>query len=233
MAPDWAPAKPWILELAQPRSSGSATGEPSPLSSFSMSTVCWRMSCHMTARISFLLPSAMSTPPMFTRTRSILPPVATTRLPFSTTWWRLRGARLTFFHGTMPGDILSMTARMGTPLQHSAKRSRTCTASALPGPAGASRELIQSLKVRASRVSPASSRSRSASSRATDSSTASRPGQSLKSCATKARLSFALPAATSRALMKGSTPTPRAFCSTASARAAGSWLKSTGRTRAP
>ena len=103
---------------------------------------------------------------------------------------------------------LSMTARIGTPLQHSRNKSRICTASVALGPAQASSELIQSLNVRASRVSPASSRSNPASSLATSSSTASKPGRSLKSCATNARLSFEFAAATSLALMNGAKKRP-------------------------
>mmetsp|Transcript_35222 Transcript_35222/g.109185 ORF Transcript_35222/g.109185 Transcript_35222/m.109185 type:complete len:242 (-) Transcript_35222:3059-3784(-) len=205
---DVALAKPATFAFAHAMSSGSATAVPSPFNCLSMSMVCARMSCHMTARMSFLLPSAMSTPPMFTKTNSNFLPTVTQWLPFSTTWWRFFGKSLTFFHGTQPGWTLSMTARIGTPLQHSRNKSRICTASVALGPAQASSELIQSLNVRASRVSPASSRSNPASSLATSSSTASKPGRSLKSCATNARLSFEFAAATSLALMNGAKKRP-------------------------
>mmetsp|Transcript_19380 Transcript_19380/g.77179 ORF Transcript_19380/g.77179 Transcript_19380/m.77179 type:complete len:253 (+) Transcript_19380:314-1072(+) len=209
---------PPTLALAHATISASSTLVPSFLSDASRSTVERRMSCHMTAKMSFLLPSAMSRPPIFTNTRSnSFLPTSTTRFPFSTRWWRFLGAAATFFHGTQPALMWSMTDRMGSPLHSSRNRSLTWTRSPVVRSVRLS-ELSQSLKVRASRVSPESSKSSSASSAICASSSGARPWQSLKSCAVKARLSLALPDATSRGLMNGSTPTDRAFDRTASAR---------------
>mmetsp|Transcript_6156 Transcript_6156/g.18602 ORF Transcript_6156/g.18602 Transcript_6156/m.18602 type:complete len:213 (-) Transcript_6156:974-1612(-) len=207
--------------------SASSTLVPSPLREERRSTVDRRMSCHMTARMSFLLPAAMSVPPMLTRTRSSLRPVSTTWLPFSTRWCLFRGSWTTLRQGTTPPLMWSMTERMGRPLQSSRKRSLTWMRS----PLWSTRlsELSQSLKVRASRVSPASSRSRSARPLRSSSSSGARPCLSLKSWAVKARLSLALPETMSPGLMKGATPTASALARTAAARRSSGAERSTRR----
>mmetsp|Transcript_10440 Transcript_10440/g.26513 ORF Transcript_10440/g.26513 Transcript_10440/m.26513 type:complete len:249 (-) Transcript_10440:200-946(-) len=204
------------LELAHRMISSSSTLVPSPLRDERRSTVLRRMSCHMTARMSFLLPAAMSVPPMLTRTRSMALPVATTWLPFSTRWCLFLGVWTTLRQGTEPAWMWSMTERMGRPLQSSRKRSLTWRTS--PFWSRRLSELSQSLKVRASRVSPASSRSRSARPARSSSSRGGRPWRSLKSWAVKAKLSLALPETTSPGLMKGVMPTARALSRTWTAR---------------
>mmetsp|Transcript_402 Transcript_402/g.1006 ORF Transcript_402/g.1006 Transcript_402/m.1006 type:complete len:200 (-) Transcript_402:302-901(-) len=97
---------------------------PSPLRFLSMSRVNWRMSCHIIARMSFLFPSAMSTPPMLTSTRSIFRPRSTTVLQLSIWWWRILGFLCTFFQFT-PASIRSITWSSGRPLQRSANRLST------------------------------------------------------------------------------------------------------------
>mmetsp|Transcript_2882 Transcript_2882/g.8678 ORF Transcript_2882/g.8678 Transcript_2882/m.8678 type:complete len:283 (+) Transcript_2882:561-1409(+) len=208
------------LRFAHAMISASSTFSP-PFNDASKSIVERRISCHITAKMSFLLPSAMSRPPMFTSTKSIFLPTATTWLPFSTTWCRFFGSFRTFFHGTMPCSMWSITDKIGRPLQSSLKRSLICSVSSADVGSLRFNEFTHSLNVRASRVSPASSRSNSASSFVKSSSSASngfRPWQSLNNWAVNAKFSFALPEATSRALMNGDTPRDSAFARTADAR---------------
>mmetsp|Transcript_12777 Transcript_12777/g.25239 ORF Transcript_12777/g.25239 Transcript_12777/m.25239 type:complete len:288 (-) Transcript_12777:1071-1934(-) len=193
--------------FAQSTSVFSVTA-PSVDSSFSMSRVNRRMSCHITARTSFLFPSQRSLPPMFTTTRSICLASVTTVLQLSTAWMRPFGFLWTLFQFTIPGWMRSMRRRMVKPSAKPKYKSFINTVPSSSLTPSRFKELIHIRNVRSSRVSPELSSTTSAAKLASSSScssivTSARPGFALKICATIPRFSFELPETISFAFRNG------------------------------
>mmetsp|Transcript_16721 Transcript_16721/g.42535 ORF Transcript_16721/g.42535 Transcript_16721/m.42535 type:complete len:285 (-) Transcript_16721:780-1634(-) len=147
---------------------------------------CLRINCQAKARINFLLPSAMSLPPILVRVkpRSSFP-TETAQLQLPTAWYVVEAGEIfRKIVSRLPAGARNASAwQSATPSRSSSNRLSMYGRSSIPS------EFSHIRKARSSRVSSSSS---AISSTTSGSSGASNPGYSLNSVATKVKLSLAL-----------------------------------------